>query len=240
VEIFDAGPANVGFSPAGWAACSRLTVDTASAEPISPELVLVDPHLADLLRQHSASAPFRVVFVCTGNRFRSALAEAAFRADTSNLPLEVASYGILDLGAAGPLSQAVRVAGTYGLEISRHVARPLTSADLSEMSLVIGFEARHAEAAISIAGARPERAFLLLELVDLLGASRAVPGAGPIERAVSAVARAHTYRSAESTSRSRREIPDPMEFSESDQMVVGRIVYEQVTRLARALFGPVH
>ena len=208
-------------------------------EPISPELVLVDPHLAHALRQASSSAPFRVVFVCTGNRFRSALAEAAFRAATSNLPLEVASYGILDLGAAGPLSQAVRVAGIYGLEISRHVARPLASADLSEISLVVGFEAQHAVSAISLAGARPERAFLLLELVDLLGAIRAVFGADPIDRAVSAVARAHTGRSAEPTSRSRRAIPDPMELSESDQMVVGRIVYEQVTRLARALFGPV-
>lgn len=226
-------------SPAVWAPTSRLEGDTVSVEPISPELVLVDPHLAHALLRSSTSAPLQVAFVCTGNRFRSALAEAAFRAVTSNLPLEVASYGILDLGSAGPVSQAVRVAEAYGLEISRHVARPLASTDLSEIFLVVGFEAQHAAAAISLAGARPERAFLLLELVDLLGDIRVVFAPDPIERAVSAVARAHTCRTAEPRSRSPREIPDPVELSGSDQSVVGRVVYEQVTRLARQLFGPV-
>jgi protein-tyrosine-phosphatase len=208
-------------------------------EPISPELVLVDPQLAQAVQRPKTVDPFRVAFVCTGNRFRSALAEAAFRAATDARPLEVASYGILDLGAAPPLPQAVRAAAAYGLEISGHVARPLDTADLSKTSLVVGFEVAHCAAAIERAGARVERTFLLLELVDMIDEIAQDSERGPIPRAAAALDRAHAYRRANPTRWSGREIPDPVQLSEADQPVVGRVVFEEVTRLARGLFGPV-
>src|SRR5579864_540531 len=136
-------------------------------DPISPELVLVDPGLAHAARPSWPPARFRVAFVCTGNRFRSALAETAFRVAARDLPVDVASYGTLDVGSVGPLPQALRAAEAYGLELSGHVARPLATADLAD-SLVVGFERQHAVAAVELAGAVPERTFLLQELVDLL------------------------------------------------------------------------
>jgi protein-tyrosine-phosphatase len=219
--------------------CSYACDDIERMEPISPELVLVDPKLASAVRDGSAHAVYRVSFVCTGNRFRSALAEAAFRAATDGLPLEVTSFGILELGSARPLREAVRAAEAYGLEISAHLATPLSAADLSETSLVVGFEARHGTAAIELAGARPERVFLLLELVDLLGDVRPLFEFHPIERAAAAVARAQGRRGAEPAQWARREIPDPAEMREADQAVVGRVVCEGATRLAQLLFGPV-
>ena len=214
--------------------------DTEALEPISPELVLVDPQLALAVRRRLALAPFRVAFVCTGNRFRSALAEAAFRDATPDLPVEARSYGILNLGSAPPLPHALRVAESFGLDISRHVARPLAEADLSGSSLVVGFAAQHVAAAIELGGARAERAFLLLELVDLFDAIGVCFAPDPIERASTAIARADGYRNAATVSRFRREIPDPVDLPEAAQSEVGRLVCEAVMKLTRGLFGPAH
>src|SRR5713101_4762767 len=109
----------------------------------------------------SASGTFGVAFVCTGNRFRSAIAEATFRSAAEGLPVRTVSYGTLELGPAEPLPAAVREAHALGLDISSQVARSLTYADLTQMSLVIGFELKHAVAAVDVAGARLERVFIL-------------------------------------------------------------------------------
>ena len=207
-------------------------------DPVSPKLVLVDPELASSADEPATRGPFRVAFVCTGNRFRSALAEAAFRAATAGLPLEVSSFGILDLGSLGPLPQALEAAEAFGLEISSHVARPLAGADLAEMSLVVGFEAHHADAAVKLAGARAERAFLLLELVDLLDGVQPLLAPDPIARAAGAVTRAHRRRSDERELHARRVIPDPAELGESDQAIIGRVVCEATIWLAKRLFEP--
>jgi protein-tyrosine-phosphatase len=206
-------------------------------EPISPELVLVDPLLAHAVRQRSTTAPFRVAFICTGNRFRSALAEAAFRAATSGLPVEARSYGIINLGSAHPLPRAIRVAESFGLDISRHVARPLAGADLSQSSLVVGFTSHHVESAVELGGAKAERAFLFLELVDLFDAIGECFASDPIERAATTVARANAYRGAAVASRSRREIPDPVDLPEAAQSEIGRLVCEGVAKLTHGLFG---
>ena len=207
-------------------------------DPISPELVLVDPQLASSVGKPATRGPFRVAFVCTGNRFRSALAEAAFGAATAGLPIEVSSFGVLDLGSIGPLPQALEAAEAFGLEISAHVARPLAGADLADMSLVVGFEVHHVDAAVELAGARAERAFLLLELVDLLAGVHPFDGPDPIERAAGDVALAHRRRSAEPELHARRVIPDPAELDETDQAVIGRVVCEATIRLAKRLFEP--
>src|SRR5207247_4399470 len=111
---------------------------------------------------------FRVAFVCTGNRFRSVLAAAAFGSAAGGLPVHAESYGTLDLGPAAPLPEAIREASAIGLDVSSHAARSLNEADLGGASLVVGFEAQHVVAAVDVAGALVERIFVLPELVDLL------------------------------------------------------------------------
>src|SRR5205823_13150372 len=85
----------------------------------------------------------RVAFVCTGNRFRSPLAAALLARETGSLPLRIDSLGTLDLGGRSALPEAIAIAEGYGLDLSGHQARALTSVDLKPFDLVLGFERMH-------------------------------------------------------------------------------------------------
>ena len=185
----------------------------------------------------SASGTFGVAFVCTGNRFRSVIAEAAFRSAAEGLPVRVVSYGTLELGPAEPLPAAVREAHALGLDISTHVARSLTDADLAQTSLVLGFELKHAVAAIDVAGARLERVFILPELVDLLDRIGVVRRPAPIDQALENVARAHASRGADPRRRPGLEIEDPISLPWPSQQAIGQAVQDGAEALALQLFG---
>ena len=179
---------------------------------------------------------FRVAFVCTGNRFRSVLAAAAFRSAAGGLPVDVESYGTLDLGPAAPLPEAVREARALGLDVSSHAARCLNDADLSDASLVVGFEAQHVVAAVEVAGALVERIFVLPELVDLLDRIDVPPGPDPVAHALEAVTRAHALRREEGRRRSPREIEDPISLPDAVQRQIAQAVFDGATTLSAGLF----
>ena len=184
----------------------------------------------------SAVEPFSVVFVCTGNRFRSVIAEAAFRAALGDLAVTVESYGTLDLGPVGPLPEAVREAQALGLEISAHVARSLGQADLTTASLVLGFELEHAVAAVAVGGARIEHVFILPELVLLLDRIGVAQRSDPIAQALENIACAQANRESE-PQRVVPEIEDPFSLPESAQRAIARAVYNGAEALAVQLFG---
>jgi protein-tyrosine-phosphatase len=184
-----------------------------------------------------SSTPFEIAFVCTGNRFRSVLAEAAFRSATEGLPVGVSSYGTLDLGPAEPLPGAMREARALGLGIDTHVARSLATADLSEASLVLGFELEHAVAAVDVAHARLDHVFILPELVGLLDRIGVVHRPDPIEQARENVARAQERREMNGA-RAPIEIEDPVSLPDPAQRAIARAVYENAGALAAQLFGP--
>jgi protein-tyrosine-phosphatase len=215
----------------------ELRTVIGNVNAISPELVLIDPELAQTLRRESVRPVFRVAFVCTGNRFRSALAAAAFRSVVADLPVEIDSYGTLDVGTAQPLPEARSVAAAFGLELSGHLAKPLGTTDLSQRSLVIGFEPRHVTTAVDVAGARVECSFLLRELNGLLEHVDVGPSDDPIERAVRAVAGANLHRQREPRRWLGREISDPMGLNRSEQLAIGQAVCTGAITAARALFG---
>jgi protein-tyrosine phosphatase len=110
-------------------------------------------------------SPLEIVFVCTGNRFRSPLAEGLLRASVAGLPVSVRSYGTLEEEGEPVLPEALWHAERFGVDISAHRSSSLAKARLAAADLVIGFETIHVAKAVSEAGAARERAFTLPELI---------------------------------------------------------------------------
>ena len=176
---------------------------------------------------------FSVVFVCTGNRARSALAEALLRAKVDADTVRVESYGTLDLGPEPATLEAIAVASKLGIDIRGHRARSLPGHRLDAADLVVGFELFHVATAVVEAGASWERAFLIRELAGLL--AEAVPATGlaePDPRAT--VAAAHARRSARP--RSSLSIPDPFGKSRKVYAEIAGTIDSLTTTLATTLF----
>jgi protein-tyrosine-phosphatase len=180
---------------------------------------------------------FSVAFVCSGNQFRSVIAEAVFRSFTDGLPVSVTSLGTLDLAPAEPLPAAVREAHALGVDVSRHRARNLSDADLTATSLVLVFELKHAVAAVDVAGAPLDRVFILPELVLLLDRIGLARRPDPIEQAFENVARARAKRHESAPARPVPEIEDPVSLPEPIQRAIARAVYNAAESLAVQLFG---
>jgi protein-tyrosine-phosphatase len=124
-----------------------------------------------------------VSFVCTGNRARSPLAEAFFRRRAATLPVAVSSFGTLKAGGQPALPEAVSIARAHGIDLTEHRAQPLRPGALRTADLVVGFEPIHIVAAVEEGGADESRAFLLLELPELLAVIRPPGGLSAIEQA---------------------------------------------------------
>jgi protein-tyrosine phosphatase len=174
---------------------------------------------------------FEIVFVCTGNRARSALAEALLRRRLPADGFSVRSVGTLDLGDDVPaLAEAIEAAALLGEDLGRHRARTLRHADLQDADLVIGFEPAHVSAAVVDGGAARERTFSIIELADLLdetSSSAGSPSPGD------AVARAAARR--RGTFLTAPALADPLG---SSQEVFNRTATEidgLVARIARSL-----
>jgi protein-tyrosine phosphatase len=181
-----------------------------------------------------SAEPFDVVFVCTGNRFRSPIAAALFRAATPGLPVRVRSLGTLELGPARVLPEALDWAMRHELDLSKHRAAPVAGADLSQADLVVGFERSHTGAAILEAKAQPERSFLLTEIVEFVNPFDEAP-ASAVERARALVAQAHEAR--RGLAITSKEVPDPLGGPRRGYAEVATRVETLTLGLAVALFG---
>jgi len=87
-----------------------------------------------------------VLFVCSGNTCRSPLAAALTRkmmADGGNSLWTVKSAGLAVFAAAPASAAAAAVAAEYGLTLSEHCSRRLTSEMLADADLVLVMTASH-------------------------------------------------------------------------------------------------
>ena len=182
----------------------------------------------------------RVVFLCTGNRFRSPLAAAIFEeaATQHGVPVAVESAGTLDVGSRPPFRETIKQAERLGYDISSHRSRPAREVDLSTADLLIGFERSHVAYAVVDAGVAAERAFTLPELVQLLEFED-VP-VRDADRAAGirlAIEQAGARRAALGRTPGSPEIVDPVAVPRRVQVQVADEIREFVDRLVRELFG---
>ena len=140
-------------------------------------------------RGESAPAPFRVVFVCTGNICRSAMAEVVFRwfADSVGLGAHVVSSsagtGDWHVGERAD-HRTIEALERRGYDGTRHRARQFTSRDFDENDLVVALDRTHDRILQGWARSEADSAkiALLLSFDASAGAVRDVPDpyyAGP-------------------------------------------------------------
>jgi len=173
-----------------------------------------------------------VVVICSGNRFRSPIAEAVLRRETAGLPVRVRSFGTMDLPESGVLPEALELAP--GLDLASHRSHPLAGQDLSEADLVIGFEPIHLSTAVVGAHAQRERTFLITELVAGLEESPPQPEGGVVERARAAVHEADEAR--KTAPGAAREIGDPIGGPSAVYRRTADEVQRLTNRVAELLF----
>jgi protein-tyrosine phosphatase len=178
---------------------------------------------------------FHVVFICTGNRFRSVLAEHRLRQATAGLPVHVSSLGTLDEPDAPALADAIELGAAAGLELGEHRSRPLRGQDLHAADLIVGFERNHVATAVVEANAPREKTFGAYELVELLARIESPGDLSVPERARNAVARANASRS--ESKRPFRELADPVGRGRPFAAETAAQVADQVARIAFGLFG---
>lgn len=164
-----------------------------------------------------------VVFVCTGNQFRSPLAAAVFEREARGRAVRVSSCGTSAIEGSAAFAEAVDLIEELSVDLSQHRSRRLTS--LADGDLVIGFERHHVERAVVEGVAPRARTFTLPQAVELLEASPT--NGSPRERL--AALRAGSVLEAP-------EVEDPIGLPTRRQRQIMAEIDDLSTRLARALF----
>lgn len=181
---------------------------------------------------------FRIVFICTGNRFRSPLAEYMTRALAPGVPLETSSFGLREVDGAPVLPEASVEAERLTIDVSPHRARRLAGQRLDEADLVIGFERIHVATAVLEAGAAREKTFTLPELTELLEEEVDPPEEpDPVARARAALVRAEWVRSHRPDRSLFPELADPWGGPPELFTSIGGEVEDLSRRLVAGLFG---
>lgn len=176
------------------------------------------------------------MIICTGNRNRSPLAEAVLKRETESLPVSVSSLGLLDLGPVAPLPETLQVAQEIGFDLSHHRARSLGVVDLTKADLVLGMEWQHVAAAVVEGGTPAERAFTLVQCLELLSGIGHVPGDDPIELAKARIRLANEKRQSLEHWRMGESVDDPLGKSIDAYRDMANRVQTLISELSRRLF----
>lgn len=180
---------------------------------------------------------FEIVVVCTGNRNRSPIAEAALKQAAQGLPVQVSSVGLLDLRCAPALPETLEVAARIGLDLESHRSRSITTVELSEVDLLLGLEWEHVAAAVVDHGAPKKRSFTLLELAGLLTDLPETAEPDIEARARALVRDAHDKKRASTSSRLGLPVRDPFGGPMSGYEEMAQLVKEAAENVAGKLFG---
>ena len=183
------------------------------------------------------SKTFSIVFVCTGNRFRSPLAEAFVRRLSLGLPVTTESFGTLELEDAPALPEALEIGLRCGLDLSSHRTRHVGHASLDQVDLVLGFDETHVQRAVVDAKAPRRRAFTLRGIARLLPAAEVSPQEDVILRARHALDQLEEMRAADLESRRHDDMQDPFGRSWNVYRETAAEIRELSIQLVETLFG---
>jgi protein-tyrosine-phosphatase len=181
---------------------------------------------------------FSIAFVCTGNRFRSVLAEAYVRRLTLGLPVTTESFGTLQLRGVPALPEAAELARASGVDVSAHASRWIRGQHLEELDLVLGFDETHVREAVVEAGAPRERTFGMRHFVRLLDSLPEPPGdESAVVRARSLVRQADELRRADMPPVYADNMPDPLGKPWKLQRDTAAEIRELALAVTARLFG---
>jgi protein-tyrosine phosphatase len=173
---------------------------------------------------------FKILFVCTGNRCRSPLAEASFRDACKSDWIEIASAGTLHWEDLPPPPEMIGAAESVGVDISKQRSRYLGNADPAGVDLLLGMSLEHGATASVEYRTDRSKAFMLLEFLRL-----STGQAKSEDEARAMVAKADERRASSTNFFPGDKIADPMGGPESAYFDAARIIDEACRELARRL-----
>ncbi len=194
------------------------------------------PDMPSSRRETGEGDAFDVVFVCTGNRVRSPLAEALL-ARMKIDRVRVSSFGTQNVGSQPALPDAIAVGAALGVDLTAHRTRVLDPTAMARADLVIGFEAFHVSSAVVDGRAARERTFMIRELDALLDPAPRVEVNDGVARARSIVELAQSRRIDRPRGSTVLPVADPLGQSREVYQQIAGEIDTLVRRLAATLFA---
>ncbi|WP_262004184.1 low molecular weight phosphatase family protein [Streptomyces sp. FIT100] len=182
---------------------------------------------------------FRVLTVCTGNLYRSPLAERLLREGLAaqRATIHVSSAGTAAVPGAPAPETATAVPGwAHDPSGAVTVARRLTTALVDGADLLLGAATEHREAAVRLSPVRAlSRAFCLREFARLVRAEDAAGVVDPAGRLRALVRGAAARRGAPGPDGADDDVPDPLGASPAEVHVSVERIEESVERIVAAM-----
>jgi protein-tyrosine phosphatase len=161
---------------------------------------------------------FRVLFVCTGNICRSAIAEQVFRALYGSETISFASAGTGALVGAGMPEQAAAISRQLGGEPENHAGQQLSRQFLEAADLVIALTRDHRGEIVRTLPRANRYTFTLRELARVLESYESDPDAKKIET-VGVVSVAELLRTAVPILAGQRGYAEAPQTPEDDDVI---------------------
>ncbi|MBU6330210.1 MAG: hypothetical protein KGR18_09710 [Acidobacteria bacterium] len=177
----------------------------------------------------------QILVVCTANICRSPILEGMLARSLADAgaPVGVLSAGLLDWDT--PVDPgSVRATAQYGIDISRHRSRPVSTLDLGRFDLVLTMTREHVRGIVERDGSAYRRSFTVKEFSRRLGdAIPPIPG-GDLRERVEHLSKGRTGASMLGSS-SEDDIADPHGGKQSEFDTVAEQLHELVIRITPGL-----